>query len=131
MLCCTGPSLPEALKLLAPLANLEELSLGGNKLGGAITADVAAFNNLKKLNLCRMGLNGKPFSTRTERFNFLDQNCVASGCVPKELANLTNLVNLSLYGNQLRVPDGAPIDSAGDMLYDNREEVAAFQACLS
>ena len=41
MRCCAGPPLPEALKLLAPLANIEELFLGGNELGGAITADVA------------------------------------------------------------------------------------------
>ena len=67
MLCCTGPPLPETLKLLAPLANLEELSLGGNKLGGAITTNVAAFKKLKKLDLHRMGLVGKPLSVRTER----------------------------------------------------------------
>ena len=53
------------------------------------------------------------------------------GRVPKELANLTNLVNLSLHGNQLRVPDGAPLDSDGDMFYNSREAVAAFQACLN
>ena len=49
MRCCAGPPLPETLKLLAPLANLEELSLGGNELGGAITADVAVLTKLKKL----------------------------------------------------------------------------------
>ena len=63
MLCRTGPPLPETLKLLAPLANLEELNLAGNKLGGAITADAAAFANLKKLVLYAMGLYGKPLST--------------------------------------------------------------------
>jgi len=72
MLCCTGPPLPETLKLLAPLANLEELNLGGNKLGGAITADAAAFANLKKLVLYEMGLDGKPLSTHTERFSCCD-----------------------------------------------------------
>ena len=45
--------------------------------------------------------------------------------------NLTNLVYLSLYGNQLRVPDDAPLDSSGAMYYINREAVAAFQACLN
>ena len=69
MLCCTGPPLPEALKLLASLANLEVLSLSGNELGGAITADVAVFNKLKKLELRGMGLDGEPLSIHTECFN--------------------------------------------------------------
>ena len=69
MRCCAGPPLPEALKLLAPLANIEELSLGGNKLGGKITADVAVFTKLKSLDLCNMGLDGKIGSTRSERFS--------------------------------------------------------------
>ena len=60
----------------------------------------------------------------------LYRNCVASGRVPKEFANLTNLANLDLYRNQLQVPGGAPTDSDGDMIYDSREKVAAFQACL-
>ena len=74
MLCCTGPPLPETLKLLAPLANLEVLSLGGNKLGGAITVDVIGFTNLKKLVLSTMGLGGKPLRIRTERLNVRDIN---------------------------------------------------------
>ena len=53
------------------------------------------------------------------------------GRVPKELANLTKLTKLSLYRNEdLQIPDGAPTDSDGGMLYNGREEVAAFQACL-
>ena len=68
MLCCSGPPLPEALKLLAPLANIEELHLDGNELGGTMTADVAVFKKLKKLGLSRMGLNGKIGRTRPERF---------------------------------------------------------------
>ena len=72
MLCCSGPPLPEALKLLAPLANIEELSLSGNKLGGTITADVAVFKKLKKLDLRRMSLGGTIGSTRPERFDRLD-----------------------------------------------------------
>ena len=55
---------------------------------------------------------------------------VVSGRVPKEFANLTNLANSNLYGNQLQVPGGALTDSDGDMIYDSREKVAAFQACL-
>ena len=69
MLCCAGSPLPEALKLLAPLANLEELSLGGNALGGTLTANVAVFKKLKKLDLHHMGLDGKRLSTRSERLN--------------------------------------------------------------
>ena len=52
------------------------------------------------------------------------------GRVPKELAGLTKLTKLQLYGNKLQVPEGAPTDSDGDMLYEGREKVAAFQACL-
>ena len=69
MRCCAGPPLPEALKLLAPLANIEELSLGGNKLGGTITADVAVFKKLEKLNMTNCSLDGKLLSTRTERLH--------------------------------------------------------------
>ena len=117
VLCCAGP-LPEALKLLAPLANLEELSLGGNALGGTITADVAVFKKLKKLDLSYMGLDGKLLSARTERLcNFvdLDQNFVASGRLPKNLANLANLTRLYLHRNkELQVPEGAPLYSSGE-----------------
>ena len=67
MRCCAAPPLPEALKLLAPLANIEELSLSGNMLGGKIAADVAVFTKLKSLDLSQMGLDGKIGSTRSER----------------------------------------------------------------
>ena len=67
ILCCSGPPLPETLKLLAPLANLEVLSLSHNKLGGTITADVSVFTNLKKLRMAVCGLDGKLLSTRSER----------------------------------------------------------------
>ena len=88
--------------------------------------------------MANCSLDGKLLSTRTERFDFLFgwfllnliKNFVASGRVPKELANLTNLVNLSLHGNQLQVPDGAATGSDGDMYYESREAVAAFQVCL-
>ena len=73
MCCRAGPPLHETIKLLSPLANLEELGLGGNKLGGAITADdVAVFAKLKKLGLNNMGLGGKLLSTRAERFGLRD-----------------------------------------------------------
>ena len=56
----TGPSLPETLQLLAPLAStLEKLILGGNKLGGTITTDIAAFTKLTQLVLWDMDLEGK------------------------------------------------------------------------
>ena len=54
-----------------PLTNLEELSLGGNTLGGTITSDVAVFTKLKKLELYRIELDGKIGSTRTERLRVL------------------------------------------------------------
>ena len=59
------------IKLLSPLKNLEELNLSRNEIGGTITSDVAVFTNLKELQLCSMGLDGKIGSTRTERFSFL------------------------------------------------------------
>ena len=56
---CAGPPLPETLRLLAPLAsNLEMLNLGGNKLGGSIIDDIAAFTKLTALLLYGMGLEG-------------------------------------------------------------------------
>ena len=67
MLCCSGPPLPETLKLLAPLANLEVLSLRNNGLGGTIAADVSVFTKLKTLDLANIFLAGKPLSIRTER----------------------------------------------------------------
>jgi len=85
VLCYAGPPLHEALKLLAPLANLEELSLGGNALGGTITADVEVFTKLKKLYLHRMGLDGKRLSTRSERFILATEIDVCAGPLPKVL----------------------------------------------
>ena len=61
------PPLHETIKLLSPLANLEVLTLSGNKLGGGFTAEVAAFTKLKELGLVGMGLDGKSLRTRTER----------------------------------------------------------------
>ena len=57
---------------------------------------------------------------------------VVPGRVPKELAKLANLTALDLYMNEgLQVPEGAPLDSDGDMHYADREKVAAFQVCLN
>ena len=57
---CAGPPLPETLRLLAPLAsNLEILNLGGNKLGGTITDDIATFTKLTQLTLDEMSLDGE------------------------------------------------------------------------
>ena len=45
--------------MLLPLApTLETLNLGGNKLGGTITDDIASFTKLKALGLYEMGLKG-------------------------------------------------------------------------
>ena len=54
-----GPPLQETIKLLLPLKKIEELNLGGNKMGGAITPDVGVFSNLKVLDLSHMNLDGK------------------------------------------------------------------------
>ena len=50
------------LKPLAP--TLETLVLSGNKLGGTITDDIAAFTKLTSLNLGGMDLKGTFVSTR-------------------------------------------------------------------
>ena len=55
------------MKLLSPLTKLEELRLGGNKLGGTTPTDVAVFTNLKTLALSEMDVEGE-LSTRPERF---------------------------------------------------------------
>ena len=69
----TGVTLQEVLQTLEPLASsLEALNLSGNELGGAITADVAVFKKLKKLDLSSTGLDGKLLSTRSERLNLRD-----------------------------------------------------------
>ena len=53
-----GPPLPETLQLLAPLApTLEKLHLGGNKLGGTITDDIAAFTGLTEPFLAALSLS--------------------------------------------------------------------------
>ena len=43
---------------------------------------------------------------------------------------MTKLADLNLYRNDLQVPEGAPMSSRGGMVYESREAVAAFQACL-
>ena len=64
---CAGPPLPETLRLLAPLASkLQSLSLGGNKLGGTITDDIAVFTKLTELWLSEMGLEGECFCVCVE-----------------------------------------------------------------
>ena len=69
--CCAGPPLQEILQLLTPLTNLEVLDLSFNRLGGNITAEVAAFTKLKQLGLADIGLDGKQLSIRSERLNGL------------------------------------------------------------
>ena len=85
---------------------------------GDYSWDVAVFTKPKKLGLRNMGLDSKLLSARTERlciFVDLDQNFVASGRLPKNLANLANLTRLYLHGNkELQVPEGAPLYSSGE-----------------
>ena len=85
----TGPSLPETLRLLAPLAStLEQLNLGYNKLGGTITPDIAAFTKLTKLGLSHMGLEGASLGlpSVTARRSELRVACIArAGPIPVEL----------------------------------------------
>ena len=58
------------LPRLTPLASsLEVLDLSGNKIGGTITDGIAVFSKLKKLDMSKMGLDGKPLSIQSERLN--------------------------------------------------------------
>ena len=53
------------LRMLKPLApTLKTLALGGNKLGGTITDDIAAFTKLTELHLFNMDLKGTFVDTR-------------------------------------------------------------------
>ena len=92
------------LQTLEPLASsLEVLNLSRNKLGGAITADVAVFNKLKKLDLSSTGLDGKLLSTRSERLNgSLTCNlvCTCTGELPLEIIRMkAKGVEVSLFDN--------------------------------
>ena len=111
-----------------------------NKFEGGIPAEWGSLTNLKKLNVMKCGLDGKPLSIRTEYLCFVliffdfQVLCrgVVPGRVPKELAKLANLTTLYLHKNEgLQVPEGAPLDFDGDMHYDDHEKVAAFQVCLN
>ena len=86
--------------------NLEELSLCGNQLGVEIPVDVAVFNKLKTLDLSFMGLDGKPLSTRSERFNGslkLSTWYARTGELPLEIIRMKAkgiIPQLGLYGNK-------------------------------
>ena len=97
----TGPPLHESIKLLSPLTNLEELSLGGNKLGGTITSDVAVFTKLKKLALYSMELDGKIGSTRSEFFIVLSWRIRSFAGQLPELGKLQNLTYFDVSNNML------------------------------
>ena len=72
---CTGPSLDETLRMLKPLApTLETLGLSGNKLGGFITDDIAAFTMLTSLNLYGMDLKGMFVDTRARSAHAMRRN---------------------------------------------------------
>ena len=56
---------------------------------------------------------------------------MCTGPVPKELKKLTNLEQLQLHGNgALEKPPGCPVDGVC-MVYESKEEVAAFLRCLA
>ena len=46
------------------------------------------------------------------------------------MKQLTRLEALYLGFNPLEKPPGCPLNKNGDMTYGNKEEVAAFLACL-
>ena len=73
------------MRLLAPLTStLEQLNLGGNKLGGTVTPDIAAFTKLTRLALNGMGLEGAslglPRHTCSEAIDFTNFVDFAQAC---------------------------------------------------
>ena len=95
----TGPPLPETLRLLAPLAStLEKLSLIGNKLGGTITDDIAAFTKLTGLGLGGMGLEG---ACLYDQYNMRSLTTVnRTGELPLSIGRLkANGCRIDLSGN--------------------------------
>ena len=101
------------MQLLAPLApTLEKLDLGDNKLGGTVTADIAAFTKLTELVLYNMGLEGasRGLSTYTAQKRIKKQIATEAkfkllcahprtGQLPSELGQLTNLQTLDVAFN--------------------------------
>ena len=116
-----GPSLDETLRLLAPLApKLAYLILGGNELGGTITAGIAAFTKLTLLDLCEMDLEGEcicvscvsPVPTRSgagsnqkKRNKTHTRNVpgafLRTGAIPESVGGLSSLQTLDLGFNGL------------------------------
>ena len=80
------------MRLLAPSAStLEKLILGGNKLGGTITTDIAAFTKLTTLALHNMGLEGKvtwPSPGIPCRIDFTDFMNFCAGELPLALIRM-------------------------------------------
>ena len=63
-----GPSLPETLRLLAPLtSSVETLRIGGNRMGGAITPEITLFTKLTHLELHEMDLEGARVRTNFQQ----------------------------------------------------------------
>ena len=106
--------------MLLPLApTLETLALGGNKLGGTITDDIASFTKLTFLGLGAAGVKGTliaPHATlgkerrdwgarARERGALTDCSRRAlprcAGAIPESIGSLTNLQELYLGGNAL------------------------------
>ena len=106
--------MPKQLPVSLEVLNLGEYSDNTNKFTGGIPSDWGALTNLKELKMVACGLDG-------------------AICMPHHTTYHTTdwlLIWLLLRVLTLQVPDGAPTDEDGDMDYNDREEVAAFQACL-
>jgi len=101
---------------------------------GELPKELGKLINLTHLNVAWNSIGGELYIPTYMRvvLLLLFELARVPGRVPKELADLTKLTTLYLHpGNtDLQVPDGAPTDSDGDMYYDDRKKVAAFQACL-
>ena len=130
--------------LLAAVPTLEVLYLGVNKIRGTIPADIGKLTNLKELYLQNNELEGSCALLSPPRGESRSLRVVLSftrplplrraspaGRVPSELKQLTRLEELDLRGNPaLEKPPGCPLNKRKNMHYRNKEELAAFLACL-
>jgi len=86
--------------------NLEELNVSGNKLTGAIQAEIRHLSNLRVLNASHNQMTGVPAEIgQLEKLETLDLSYNQLTGLPYELGNLKNLKTLNISGNNYSQQD--------------------------